>query len=47
MATIEIFQPGKTTEDEPTIKEKIEIAGIDPLRITPVNDDSRQPDSDD
>ena len=38
MATIEIFQPGKTTEDEPTIKEKIEIAGIDPLRITPVNE---------
>ena len=38
MATIEIFQPGKTTEDEPTIKEKIEIAGINPLRITPVNE---------
>ena len=38
MATIEIFQPGKTAEDEPTIKEKIEIAGINALRITPVNE---------
>ena len=37
MATIEIFQPGKTTEDEPTIKEKIELEGIDPFRIIPVN----------
>ena len=38
MATIEIFQSGKTAEDEPTIKEKIEIEGIDAFRITPVND---------
>ena len=36
MATIEIFQPGEATEDEPI--KKIEIAGIDPLRIIPVNE---------
>ena len=36
MATIEIFQLGEATEDEPI--EKIEIAGIDPLRIIPVNE---------
>ena len=33
MVTIEILQPGDTTEDKPTI----EIEGIDPSRITPVN----------
>ena len=38
MATIEIFQTGKTAEDEPTIKAKIEIAGINALRIAPVNE---------
>lgn len=34
---IEIIQSGDTKENEPTIKEKIEIEGIDPFRITPVN----------
>ena len=29
MATIEIFQSGKTAEDESVIKEKIELEGID------------------
>lgn len=37
MATIEIFQPGKTTEDESAIKKTIELEGIDFFRITPVN----------
>lgn len=37
MATIEILQPGETTEDDPVIKEKIEIEGINPLRISLVN----------
>ena len=36
MVTIEILQPGEATEDEPI--KKIEIAGIDPLRIIPVNE---------
>ena len=37
MASIEIFRPGKTIEDESVIKEKIELEGIDPFRIAPVN----------
>lgn len=37
MVIIEILQSGDTTEDEQTIKEKIEIEGISPSRITPVN----------
>ena len=37
MATIEILQLGNTTEDELTIKERIEIQGIQASRINPVN----------
>ena len=37
MVIIEILQPGGSTEeDEPTIRRKIEIEGIEPLHITPV-----------
>ena len=37
MVTIEILQPGDTIEGEPTIREEIEIEGIEPSRIAPVN----------
>ena len=37
MVTIEILQPGDTQEDEPAVKEKIEIGEIQPLHITPVD----------
>ena len=37
MVTIEVLLQKDTTEVEPIIKEKIEIEGIHPLRITPVN----------
>ena len=36
MVTIEIFQQEEAEENEPTIKEKIEIEGIEPSRIVPV-----------
>ncbi len=37
MVTIEILQQEDTTEDDPTIKERIQIQGIQVLRITPIN----------
>ena len=37
MVTIEILQQEDTTEDDPTIKERIQIQGIQALRITPMN----------
>ena len=37
MVIIEILQQGDTEEDEPKIREKIEIEGIAPSRITLVN----------
>lgn len=37
MVTIEILQQEDIIENEPTIKEKIKIQGIQPSRITPIN----------
>ena len=37
MVTIEILQQEDIIENEPTMKEKIEIQGIQPSRITPIN----------
>lgn len=37
MVTIEIIQLSEAQEKEPTVKETIQIEGIEPSRITPVN----------
>lgn len=37
MATIEIVQSGNAQDDEPVVKEKIEIEEVLPLHITPVD----------
>lgn len=38
MTIIEIFQPGDSQEDEPIIKETIQVESIQPSRVTPLND---------
>ena len=37
MVAIEILKPGNTQEDEPVVKEKIEIEEINPIYITPID----------
>jgi hypothetical protein len=43
MIRIEVLKPGNSTEDEPEVLKVIEIAKIEPSRVTPVNEQVGSP----